>query len=91
MDKIYLEQLKEASFWKKQNKKLDKQKNIKKDAIGRVPKFIKSKCRGYGECLEVCPVDAVSGDAKKRNIKIDAKQCIKCGACIDSCKAKAIV
>jgi len=86
-NKKYLTELKEASFWKKKSKT----KNVEKDIIGHVPKFNRSKCRSYGECLEVCPVDAISGDAKRRNIKIDTKKCIKCGACIESCKAKAII
>lgn len=61
------------------------------DHLGKTPKFIRSKCKSYGDCLDVCPVDAVSGNAKLKNIKIDLKKCIKCGACIDSCKAKAII
>jgi NADH-quinone oxidoreductase subunit F len=59
--------------------------------IGRVPKFISQRCKGYGDCIEVCPVQAVSGIPQKRTIRIDAQKCIKCGACIESCKAKAIV
>jgi len=64
---------------------------LQEGVVGRIPRFIRSRCRGYGECLEVCPVDAVSGDARRRIIKIDRKECIKCGACIESCKAKAII
>lgn len=90
-EKDYLNELKEAGWFKRANKKMDKMPQVKKDSIGKVPRFIRSKCRSYGECLEVCPVDAVTGNAKQRNIKINKKQCIKCGACIDSCKAKAIV
>lgn len=62
-----------------------------REELNRVPRFIKSRCTGCGECLEVCPVDAVSGDADKKQISIDSKQCIKCGTCVDSCEPGALV
>lgn len=79
----YLKLLKEAFVLERDEKK--------DGNVGKTPKFIRSKCKSYGDCLDVCPVDAVSGNAKLKNIKIDLKKCIKCGACIDSCKAKAIM
>ena len=70
---------------------LDKYLTEIQDALGRVPKFIRTKCTGAGECIEVCPVNAISGNPNKKQIKIDSEKCVKCGACIESCPSKAIV
>jgi ferredoxin len=84
-NKDYLKELQEI-IWNPKNKK---PKNYK--STGRYPKFIRSKCKSYGDCLDVCPVDAITGNAKAKNIKIDLKKCIQCDSCIDVCKANAIV
>ena len=41
-------------------------------------------------CQNVCPFDALilSGEG---NIDVDSLNCVGCGACIDSCKAKTLV
>lgn len=65
--------------------------SFKTKSTGHIPRFNRSKCTGCAECIEVCPVDAVSGVPKKRIIKIDKKECIKCGGCIDACKPKALI
>ena len=41
-------------------------------------------CRGCSLCKKVCPVDAISGQAKQPHV-IDPEKCIKCGACIEKC------
>lgn len=85
-DQEYSKFLIEAlSFGKKRKDNKDN------DYIGYIPKFIRSKCKSYGDCLNVCPVSAISGNAKLKTINIDVKKCIKCGACMEECKAKAIV
>ena len=47
------------------------------------------KCKGCTLCARKCPVGAISGTVKNPHT-IDTAKCIKCGACIDSCKFKAI-
>lgn len=47
------------------------------------------KCRQCGLCKKVCPVSAISGNAKAIH-KIDAQVCVKCGECAKKCKFDAI-
>ena len=51
---------------------------------------ITDKCIGCSLCSRKCPVNAISGVVKQKFV-IDQSTCIKCGACVDSCKFKAIV
>ncbi|PKM73154.1 MAG: NADH-quinone oxidoreductase subunit NuoF [Firmicutes bacterium HGW-Firmicutes-16] len=46
-------------------------------------------CKGCTLCARNCPANAITGEVKKAHV-IDSAACIKCGACIDSCKFKAI-
>jgi NADP-reducing hydrogenase subunit HndC len=60
-------------------------------------KIVKDSCMGCSLCSRKCPVGAISvtdyiPEGKKRPaFKIDSSKCIKCGACMDSCKFKAII
>lgn len=48
------------------------------------------KCEGAGDCMDVCPVDAIEG--KRGHISmIDTFECTKCGKCIEACENEAIV
>ncbi len=47
-------------------------------------------CMSCGECLEVCPVAAVSEDVARGCYVIDAELCTACGSCAEACPAAAI-
>lgn len=51
---------------------------------------ITDACKGCSLCAKNCPVNAISGEPKKKFV-IDQTKCIKCGACITKCPFKAIV
>ena len=59
--------------------------------------IIKDSCMGCSLCSRKCPVGAITvtdyiPEGKKRPaFEIDHSKCIKCGACMDTCKFKAII
>jgi NADH:ubiquinone oxidoreductase subunit F (NADH-binding)/ferredoxin len=49
----------------------------------------KEACTGCGQCVAVCSVNAISGEAKKPH-QIDRAACISCGACANVCAFDAV-
>ncbi|MGM9646299.1 MAG: NADH-ubiquinone oxidoreductase-F iron-sulfur binding region domain-containing protein [Eubacteriales bacterium] len=47
------------------------------------------KCKGCTMCARKCPASAISGQVKTPHV-IDHTKCVKCGACIETCKFGAI-
>jgi len=50
---------------------------------------ITDACKGCTLCQRKCPVEAITGE-RGQVFKIDKAKCIKCSACVDACKFKAI-
>jgi ferredoxin len=48
----------------------------------------KKKCTGCGDCVDVCPVEALS--VKNKKAVVDDDECIDCGACVNTCPEGAI-
>lgn len=46
------------------------------------------KCTGCGDCVEVCPLEAISLNDGKA--VIDEDTCTECGLCVDECPNDAI-
>jgi len=53
-----------------------------------MPYRITEKCTDCGDCLTVCPLDAISAGEKRP--RIDPALCTDCGTCADICPARAI-
>ena len=51
--------------------------------------IIPEKCKGCSACSRDCPAEAISGQIKSPFV-IDSSKCIKCGACMDTCRFGAI-
>jgi heterodisulfide reductase subunit A len=64
---------------------------LKSDYVTTSPEkafVIADLCNGCGDCVLVCPVNAITLQEEKA--KIDPYQCIGCGACIPVCPKEAI-
>jgi len=47
-------------------------------------------CLGLEDCLEVCPVDAISIDPEKNVAVVDPRLCTGCGLCVTECPLNLI-
>lgn len=56
---------------------------------GLITYRITEQCTGCSACKRTCPVAAISGSPKKAHV-IDAKTCIRCGLCFETCRFSAI-
>ena len=45
-------------------------------------------CSGCGECVDACPLDAITMENDKA--VVDDDTCGDCGACVDGCPTEAI-
>lgn len=47
-------------------------------------------CLGLGDCVAVCPHDAISIDSEKRIAAINREKCVGCGLCLAECPQNMI-
>ena len=47
------------------------------------------KCQGSGECVDVCPSEAIVVNDDKKAV-VEADLCADCGVCEDVCPTEAI-
>ncbi|MFB6151159.1 MAG: NADH-ubiquinone oxidoreductase-F iron-sulfur binding region domain-containing protein [Haloarculaceae archaeon] len=52
-------------------------------------KIIQDECIGCHQCVEVCPVDCISGEPQEVH-EIDPEVCIGCGQCAEACPVDVI-
>ena len=48
----------------------------------------KNKCTGCEQCVDICPVEAITMNNGKASI--DEETCVECGACEAECPSEAI-
>ncbi len=53
--------------------------------VGAGEKECPYACVGYGDCVSVCPVNAITKDAEKNIAVVDWATCIGCGMCVAAC------
>ncbi len=57
-----------------------------------IPEFSKDICIACGECIEICPADALSfcENGVSKYIKIDSRACVRCYCCHEICPVGAV-
>ena len=62
---------------------------IQLNPIKKVVKKDEDKCMDCGECISLCPVEAIKM-GEDWTVELDNQKCIGCGFCTTSCPTKAI-
>ncbi|MDO5836915.1 MAG: 4Fe-4S binding protein [Methanobacterium sp.] len=62
---------------------------IQLNPIKKVVKKDEEKCMDCGECISLCPVEAIKME-EDWTVELDNQKCIGCGFCTTSCPTKAI-
>jgi len=62
---------------------------IQLNPIKKVVKKDEEKCMDCGECISLCPVNAIKME-DDWTVELDNQKCIGCGFCTTSCPTKAI-
>jgi len=57
---------------------------------GQISRIDESRCRGCGNCIEVCAYQAISLDEEKHVAQINEVLCKGCGACVATCRCSAL-
>jgi ferredoxin len=64
---------------------------------GFIPSVDEEKCNGCGNCVSLCPVEAMTlvssndpGKPNRKKAKLQQESCLGCGICIGGCEKKAI-
>ncbi|HAV43601.1 TPA: heterodisulfide reductase, partial [bacterium] len=57
---------------------------------GQISRIDEARCRGCGNCIEVCAYKAISLDEEKHVAQINEALCKGCGACAATCRCDAI-
>ena len=63
-----------------------------KNLTVKKPVFNHSKCIRCGDCIKICPADALSfTENAEKKVDINYKKCIRCYCCHEVCPADAII
>lgn len=73
----------------KEGIKYMEKEGIQLNPIKKVVKKDEEKCMDCGECISLCPVNAIKMD-EEWTVELDNQKCIGCGFCTTSCPTKAI-
>ena len=52
------------------------------------PTFLRDRCSACGACVDICPVQAISGEGNR--LRVDYSVCIRCYCCQEVCPEEAI-
>lgn len=62
-----------------------------------LPKFDEKLCNGCGQCVNICPVEAMafvsSNDPNRpgaRKVRVDEELCLGCGVCVRTCAQRSL-